>query len=160
MGNKRKSIEERVECIHANASHALSMMADRAEFCKFYTFCLINAESTVTDDSYSLSLLLGAEGHKDMGTEDPEDDEFISLHGVSSCTEFDAADFKRAIMALIDMYGEKHVHPVIPDEYLMFYSIPTNYTMEDLLNLLDTVINSDDWSLGAGFGIVIIEYID
>ena len=157
---KTKSIEERVEHIHANASHALSMMADRTEFCKFYTMCLIDAETSDADESYKLALILGAEGHKDMGTEDPSDDEYVSLHDVSSCTVFDAADFKGAVKALIEMYGEKHVHPIIPDEYLRFYNIPNDYNMDDLFNLLDAVVDSDDWSLGAGFGIVIIEYID
>ena len=156
---KDLTISERMEQIHANASVTLSNMPDRHEFCKFYTACVTDAELQ-DDEAYKVAFLFSAEGHKDMGTEAPTDDEYVTLHDTSSHTEYSMEDFKAEIQALINMYSEKEIVPIITDEYLSLYGLPEDYTMEHLYEVIDNVIANDDWSLGGGFGVCIIGYID
>lgn len=156
MGNQKNlTIADQMERIHANASNALSNLPDRDEFCCFYTACVIDAEAQ-KDESYTLSFLFNAEGRKDMGTDDPTDDIFISLHDISSHPDFSVEDFKAEIQKIIEMYGEDEVFPIIPEEYLDEYNMPEEYSFEDLYEIIDDVIETGDWSLGGGFGIYII----
>ena len=160
MGTKKfLTISERMERIHANASVALSNMPDRHEFCEFYTACMTDAELQ-DDETYKVTFLFYAEGHKDMGTVDPFDDQYISLHDISSHYEYSVEDFKAAIQALIEMYGEKEIEPFISDEYLELYGLPEDYTIEHLYEVIDNVIANSDWHIGGSFGVYIVGYID
>ena len=163
MGFTKKdlTISERMEHIHANASAVLSNMPDRHEFCKFYTACVTDAELQ-DDETYKVTFQFSAEAHKDMGTDpDPDiDNQYITLHDTSSHTEYSVEDFKAEIQALLNMYSEKEIFPIITDEYLSLYGLPEDYTMEHLYEVIDNVIANDDWSIDGGFGICIISYIN
>lgn len=152
------TISTQMERIHANASNALSNLPDRDEFCSFYTACVIDAEPQ-KDETYKVTFQFSAEGHKDMGTDDPTDDIYVSLHDDSSIPDFSVEDFKAEIKKVIEMYGEDEVFPIIPDEYLDEYNISEDYTFEHLYEIIDNVIATGDWSLCGGFGIYIISHI-
>ena len=156
QADEPKTLSQTMEIIHANSAQAMSNMPDRNDFCRFYTLCVVDANHG-DDESYKFTFLFTSEGHKDMGTEDPTDDEYVVLHDISSSTDFDINDFKAEVTKLIEMYGAKHIHPIILGEYLTHFNIPEDYTMEHLYELLDKMHEPGFWNMDAGLGVCIID---
>ena len=155
-GNKMASLAEKLEIIHAQGKEAFRRLEDREEYNAFYTACLLIAEVDPETESPKIELLIRSEAYKDMGTEDPEDDEYLPLHEehipFSNLTEFNAL-----IDTLIEMYGAENIYPVIPDFYVIHEGFPTEYSIENLKELLSDTKASGDWSMGGGFGICVYD---
>lgn len=147
---------EKVEVIHTNGKEAFCRLEDREEYNAFYTACLLIAEEEPENGSPKIELLIRSEAYKDMGTEDPDDDEYLLLHEeripISNLTEFDSL-----MNDLIEMYGAEHIYPVIPDFYVVFFGFPDEYSIENLNELLSDTKVSGDWSMGGGFGICVYD---
>lgn len=153
--NTKKTPEQLIEAVHANAAYAVSNRADKTEISDYFTLCMINADCT--DDNCTVNIRLSAEAHKDMGTEDPADDEYYPLHTESIIDGFKIDSFESVTKNIIDMYGSDRVKPIITEETQMHYNIPDNYTFEDMFAILKDISENGTWELSDGIGFLILE---